>query len=283
MKYILHTIIAVIFFGLLACDIIDSNYREQPKNIDPPEDNVRKVLLEEFTGFKCGYCPPANQTANDIYHKYKGRIVLVAIHAGSLAVPDAKNTYDFRTEVGNEINNAFSIKANPIGVVNRIAFEDVFLLKQDKWELAASKFFEEQPKMLISIENSYSLSNDSTISTNVSVKYLENSSPDHRLSVFVIEDSIVQYQKWYNHTPTDIYDYVHNHVLRASMNGTWGVTLGNVEKDKTIEKLYKITIPKDDTGNFLWRPEKIKIVAFVHNLSAGTYEVLQVEEKALIK
>ena len=284
MKYILYSIICLLLVGLLACDIIDSNYREQPRSIDPDGNkNIRKVLLEEFTGFKCGYCPPANKTANDLNNLYHGRFVVVTIHAGSLAMPDDVHTYDFQTNVGTEINDAFGIKSNPIGVVNRAPFNDALLIKQDKWEQAAKTFFEKEPQMLINIKSNYSKNVDSLISVKVDVSYLDKGSANQRLSVFVIEDSIVQYQKWYNHTPNDNYDYVHHHVLRASMNGTWGDLLGTVAKGGKVEKSYNMLIPKDSEGKFLWKPEKIKIVAFVHNLEANTYEVLQAEEKDLMQ
>ena len=67
------------------------------------------------------------------------------------------------------------------------------------------------------------------------------------------------------------------------MNGTWGDLLGTVAKGGKVEKSYNMLIPKDSEGKFLWKPEKIKIVAFVHNLEANTYEVLQAEEKDLMQ
>lgn len=49
----------------------------------------------------------------------------------------------------------------------------------------------------------------------------------YRVCVYLIEDSIVAAQKNNNTElgPKDWLDYVHNHVLRGSLNGTWGSSL----------------------------------------------------------
>ncbi len=282
MKYILITFAALILFGFFSCDVIESGYREDPKTIAPAGDTVRKILLEEYTGFKCGFCPPANQKALDIYDLYKGRVVIMTVHAGSLAEPDSKHTYDFTTEAGDELYEEFGEPANPAGLVNRTEYDGSLILKQDKWETAVSQFVEDKPQMMIEIENSYK-GIARLIETDVKIKYLVRGSANHRLSVVIVEDSIVQFQKWYGHQPTDIEDYVHNHILRAAVNGTWGEPLGEAAAGGFVEKTFSFVVPEDEDGNPLWRPEKIKIIAFVHNLGSGSYEVLQVEEKGLIE
>ena len=282
MKYILFTLTALLSLGIFSCDVIESDYREDPKSIAPAGDTVRKILLEEYTGFKCGFCPPANQKALDIYELYKGRVVIMTVHAGSLAEPDSKHTYDFTTTAGDELYEEFGEPANPAGLVNRTEYEGSLILKQDKWETAVSQFVEEKPQMMIEIENSYT-DIARLIETDVKIKYLVQGSANHRLSIVIVEDSIVQYQKWYGHQPTDIEDYVHNHILRATVNGTWGETFGEAQEGSVVEKTFSYVIPEDDDGNPLWHPEKIKIIAFVHNLQSGSYEVLQVEEKELLE
>jgi len=63
-------------------------------------------------------------------------------------------------------------------------------------------------------------SND--FAAHIQIHLLQDFQHTLNLSAFIVEDSIVSAQKDYNEDPTVIEDYTHRHVLRASLNGTWG-------------------------------------------------------------
>ena len=52
----------------------------------------RNVVLEEFTGLHCGYCPDGHSRANALVADNPGRVILVNIHSGGYAVPDTNTT-----------------------------------------------------------------------------------------------------------------------------------------------------------------------------------------------
>ena len=84
--------------------------------------------------------------------------------------------------------------------------------------------------------------------------------------MWLIEDGIVALQQ----LPDNVVkrDYVHNHVLRAALNGDWGEPIslpGNAEKTLT----HKLTLPEGIKADNAW------VVAFVYN-DAG---VVQVERR----
>lgn len=62
--------------------------------IVPLTPTNRNVLLEEYTGIYCGYCPDGHRMANEIAAANPGRVNIINIHVGSLA----SNTYT--TEFG---------------------------------------------------------------------------------------------------------------------------------------------------------------------------------------
>ena len=45
----------------------------------------RNVIIEEFTGRNCGYCPDGHKIANQICHDNPGRVWAVNVHAGSFS------------------------------------------------------------------------------------------------------------------------------------------------------------------------------------------------------
>ncbi|OGU15725.1 MAG: hypothetical protein A2X61_08310 [Ignavibacteria bacterium GWB2_35_12] len=275
---ILYKFSLVILFTviLISCDEITSDYKQSiNQNIDTSQ-NPRKILIEDYTGFKCGNCPRAAEKARDIAALYPGRVIVMAVHAsGYYSEPDKVHTYDFRTTEGTEWDEFFGISkiGNPNGMVNRIEYDGSRVISDAKWDAVVQSLLKSEPVMNIELKAYYSMSRKE-ITVEAVVKYLKDGKSSHQIVVCILEDSIVQYQHYYNHTPQDIEDYVHNHVLRATLNSTWGEALyaGDIKTGSVFRKSYKYTIPAGKD----WRPEKLKIVAFVHD--NGTKEILQAEE-----
>ena len=76
----------------------------------------RNVIIEEFTGRGCGYCPDGHRIANEIMANNPGRVWAINIHAGSYAQTSYPNMI---TNDGNTIHNGFTITGYPCGIVNR--------------------------------------------------------------------------------------------------------------------------------------------------------------------
>ncbi|MGE5317292.1 MAG: Omp28-related outer membrane protein, partial [Chloroflexota bacterium] len=129
----------------------------------------------------------------------------------------------------------------------------------------------------IVINNTYTTSSRS-LTTNISIKFMEEVDRNLKLVVVLTEDGIIAPQK-NNNAETGpvpiIFDYVHNHMLRAVINGTWGneiSTSGNPISG-TVEK--SLTYTLDDK----LIPENCTVVAFIYDVD--TKEVLQVNQKEL--
>lgn len=66
---------------ILATGAISSMFAQLPVSTTPTN---RKVVIEEFTGIKCQYCPDGHKIANTIKaSKAPGEVILVNIHTGS--------------------------------------------------------------------------------------------------------------------------------------------------------------------------------------------------------
>ena len=97
--------------------------------------------------------------------------------------------------------------------------------------------------------------------------------PDtYSLAVCIMEDSIVGKQL----LPSGYDDnFVHRHVFRGSINGTWGEDINSaaIAADEEIKKSYSITL------NEAYNADQCYIIAYVAN--SDTKEVLQVIEKKI--
>lgn len=272
-----------------SCDIIEGPYDEQLV-IDSTSSPVRNILLEDYTGHQCGNCPCAAKEAINLANLYNGRIIVVATHVGFFARTNAtgKFTYDFKTQTGNELDAYFQVDAVglPRGLINRKQYNSSLILNPSGWASAVSSLLDTdgdskvdtlKPAVDIEIDPSYN-STSRTVTADINLEYLEAGNNNHHVVLYVVEDSITNWQLFYAQcSPTSVaYDeqnYVHRHVLRGSVNGTWGE---QVSANTTIPVGTKITKTYTKVLDPSWNDKQIYLVAFVHD--NVTKEVLQVEE-----
>ena len=270
----IYILVFLLILGFTGCDVIDPPYT-QGGDIDV-DTTKKKVLIEDFTGFRCGNCPEAGEVAHEIAVEYKGQVIQMAIHAGALAIPTPQRTYEFRTPVGNDIASYFNLPATPYGMVNRTAFGGNALLAPNTWASAVVNEASKLADVKITLSGNYN-SASNTIILDAQLKFIKAGTADMYLAAYIVEDSIVQYQRDDRLPDVHVLNYVHNHVLRGSMNGTWGeqisefvIPAGTI-LSKNIQ--YKIPDGKD------WVPKNLSIIAVVQNNT--TKEILQVEKLKL--
>ena len=76
----------------------------------------RNVVLEEYTGINCQFCPDGHKRANQIKAAHPDRVSLINIHEGGYAA----NTYT--TQFGTALANQTGLEGYPSGTVNRHVF-----------------------------------------------------------------------------------------------------------------------------------------------------------------
>ena len=275
-SYFLLALLVAMLFTLTACDKLDAPYKKVKKI---SAQTSRKVLLEDFTGHTCVNCPTAHEVARGLQQVYEGHLILISIHAGFYAWP-AGSTFpeDFRCETGEELYSYFAVTVNPIGMVNRTAFGGAVLIGPDQWTDAIGDIMPQEQQANLLIDPDYNTSTRK-LKASVETKFLHPQTGTYRLSVYIVEDSIVAPQK-NNDTavgPTpDIMDYLHRNVLRGSMNGTWGDVLATNPSDTSRTYTSSLNFDLDPT----WVEDHCKLIAFVYN--DETKEILQAEEVLII-
>ena len=84
---------------LAGCDSVGSD--ERLIEI-PPATVQRNVLIEDFTGQRCIFCPAASQTIEELQKLYGAdRLIAVGIHAGPLAIKSMGGVKGLRTDAGD--------------------------------------------------------------------------------------------------------------------------------------------------------------------------------------
>lgn len=291
-----HSIIiaGLLSLVLISCDVVNAPYEKNPKD---PSDTLLKdtsttitstaalqnVLLEDYTGQLCGNCPEAADIADKIYKANGGRVIVTAIHAGIFAKKELPDFIrDFTTPTGDALDAAFKISraGNPNGLVNRVTINNRIIQGHPTWEAVVAQQLQRTPVLDLGMSHTY-YPETKTLVVTVRTEALADIDAPANVSVWLQENSIIADQKDYRKTPSHITDYNFSHVLRASMNGTWGDTLSKAPSVKGTKSTmtFRYTIPDEklnsaDTLNY-WNLKNFEIVAFAHKASTNK-EVLQV-------
>ena len=245
------------------CCVYDSNCFD---NIDT-SNIIQKVLIEDFTGHKCPNCPEAAEELHVIQNTFPGRVIGMAIHAGFFAKPNASEapflTTDFRTDQGTEIHDRFNPEFYPIGLINRIDFDNNHLKQFAEWGTITSDLLNNDPKLGICIQENSGM-------IGVSILALENLGSDLKLVIAITEDNIIDWQ--IIEGQGNVQDYEHNHVLRDVITPAFGDEIGSFDSQevKTFNFSYEL--------NSSWIRENCNIIAYVFRDNNNNQEVLQVEE-----
>jgi len=239
---------------------------------------VRKVLLEDYTGHFCTNCPDAAITARTLVDNYKGKLVLMAVHAGYYARNGTGDyALDLESAEGTSWNNDFNITSNPNGMINRKLFNANRIISPDKWGEDISSLIAVQPDALIKIIPSI----DTTTLNVTAVVYnhfLNRLTGAYKITVCILEDGITGSQKNNNSAigpAPDWANYMFNDVMRGTMNGANGEILTTaIDQDLTYMGHFSFTL------NATWNFRNCSIMAYIYN--AATLEIVQVEKVKIL-
>jgi thiol-disulfide isomerase/thioredoxin len=269
-KYKLSVLLMCFMAIIISCDIVEEPYTNTI--IQPPDTGevLQKVLLEEFTGHQCPNCPAGAKIAAQLDELYGDQFIIMAYHAGFFANTNASFPINYKTPTGEELKGHFGVISYPSGLVNRNNGE---VLGTTEWATIAADLISQEPKLKLQINKDY---NTSTRELCVTVTATAISSMESMyVCVFLTESGLISPQKTnddLDYPDGIIPDYVHNHVFRNSMNGTWGT---NIFTDgAAIDEIETLSV--SCILNSEWNVANMDIVCFAYCIETG--EVIQVEE-----
>lgn len=255
--------------------LIGSNFIIKTNDAD---SNYRKVLIEDYTGHKCGNCPPAAATAEALNIQYKDSLVVLAVHAGGFAAttPTPEYAPDYTSVAGNDWYAAppgfgFYTAGNPNGMVNRRDFPTGTHVKPyTTWGTIVNQLapFKKWQAIRLNVTTNYDTA-QRKLNVDVRHTYLRNyGDTTVKLSVVLSEDSIIGTQKDYSKVPVDVYPYVFMNVMRGSLNGTWGVPLTTCVHNYNYIRGFAV--------NAAFNDKHLNLIVFAYN--GTTREIIQVEK-----
>lgn len=237
--------LSLILFLLTACSYIGE---EERLIYVKPEPAKRVVLLEDFTGQKCVNCPKGTEVIEQLQETYGDTAVIaVGIHGGPLGFAGNAKYQGLATQAGDDYFTHWGFEYQPVGLVNRHGE-----VKYTDWATAVREELSKPAPLQLGVDASL---DDGHIYIMVGA-YGTDGQVTGKLQVWLVEDSITAMQMMPDAKVNT--EYVHNHVLRAVVNGLWGDDFAVNEGEW---KECQLTFQPDTA----WNPEHLSIVAFVYN------------------
>lgn len=244
------------------------------------EVSNKNVVLEEYTGINCGYCPDGHRIANEIAAAHPGRVFVINVHAGSYAA----NTYT--TQFGNALANQTGLTGYPAGTVNRHVYPDLLSpnetgthtvtdLSRGHWNTAAGRVMAETSPVNIAARGTLDWS---TRELNITVQlyYTANeTNSTNKLNVAILQDNVIGSQSGASYNPSQQVgsQYRHMHMLRHLITGQWGEDITTTTQGSFVEKTYTYTIPAS-LGSPNAIAAKLEDLHFVAFVAQGQQEIL---------
>lgn len=215
----------------------------------------RKVVIEDYTGTWCGYCPIVTAAIEDV-HDLTSDITIITIHKTGSGEPDLLHFPQV-----DELRDAFGVFGYPTAKINRTI----------NW---SNPYSTEEITSLAGVDTNIGIAINSELSTTndlvIEVELVNEQSfmAGDKLVVYLLESGILQDQiNYYNDDPTSPYyqmgnpipDFEQNHGLRNSLTNLTGDAISSTTALETYNRTFSFSVPENyNTAN-------LTIVAMVVN------------------
>ncbi|MCO5267343.1 MAG: Omp28-related outer membrane protein [Brumimicrobium sp.] len=294
-------LLLAVVVGITACDKIDNPYEkvvnydidttlypgawqdylanEYPTFAPNPNTNVN-VLIEDYTGHLCSNCPNAATKAHQIHQNYPTRVFIASIHAGpggKVGFQQTNTSGPYTTDhtnsdgilYGETFENGYNFIGNPQGTVNRKIINGKMFDFLGTWESRAQDIMtaNDLKVNIQSVFNYYSQTNGGYL--HVEVEKMKNEAIEMNAVVYVIQDSLVDWQLMPDNSDNEFYIHRDKH-LGSIDNRPWGQKVFDaatpVGEKKIFDYSYKLPTDIDK--------ENLHFLIYVYDVD--TYEILQV-------
>ena len=201
----------------------------------------RKVVLEDYTGTWCGFCPKVTAAIEDL-HVLTGDVAVVAIHQTASSLPDPMHFEDF-----NILKDAFfENQGLPVARINRTGVWDDPYSSDNILSMAGV-----ETDLAIAI---LSKLDGNTLTVRADVVYENGSVAGDKIVVYLLESGVIHAQtNYFNADLTSPYyqlgnpipNFVHNEALRFSLSAVLGDNISATAELEEFSKTYTVTIPAE--------------------------------------
>jgi len=238
----------------------------------PTTPQNRNVLIEEYTGVNCQYCPLGHKATDFTLNSFPGRSFAINIHQGPFAT-------QYTTQWGNALAAQASVAGYPSATMNRHAFNggDIHIDPGQAFPCASEIISQESP---VNVAATLDIDPASRLMIVKVEVYYPGDAPGNfnLLNVALIQNNVLGSQAGASsYYPENMVggQYRHMHILRHLLTGQWGDTIHHVTAGSFFTKEYAYVIPQQIGDLAVSNMDDLSVLVFV---CQDKREVLNVSE-----
>lgn len=237
----------------------------------------RNIVIEDYTGHKCIYCPAAAVVAEEIEKNNPDRVYVISVHTSPGGIgpfQETDNNYiddltnDAALAYGDEFKSGFGFAANPAGTISRVTWGTDMFVQSGSWNNYVMQLISENSLKANIVATSNYFEETRGLFVHALIDPLSTNPDDIKVVTQFIENSYVGKQKFPDGEHKDDYNF-HN-TLRGTLDGLpFGQSLSSKEPDDKgyYQFDYSFKIPEK------YDPENCHVIVYLMNKS--TYEIIQ--------
>jgi hypothetical protein len=237
-------------------------------NVAQPAEvpTLKNILIEEFTGIHCSYCPGGHRIINNISNAIGNRFSAYCNHTGNLAIPNDGEP-DFRTPAATAFFAEQGGQGMPSGNFHRQFFPTS--ISGSAYNIPLANWTETVKKYMLNDTASVNLSMAATLDTvtrvlTVNIKGYFTKPVDAKLLLNIVLTE--NFQIGAQLGSADNPNYVHRHILRDMLTGSvWGDTLTRTETNR-FDTTYTYTVPQN-YNNRACNINNLELICFLTQLN----------------
>ena len=220
----------------------------------------RNVLVEEYTGVSCQYCPLGHKAVDFTLRSFPGRAFAINIHQGVFAS-------QFSTQWGNALANQAGVQGYPSATVNRHAFSSgTIQIDPGQSYPCAQQMMEQEAKVNVAATMDIDPATRLMV-VKVEVYYPGNGPGDfNMLNVALVQNNVLGNQTGGSqYYPENMVNgqYRHMHILRHLLTGQWGDTIHDVTAGSFFTKEYAYVVPRQIGDLAVDNLDDLSVLVFV--------------------
>ena len=253
--------IVLSLFGLLAAFAVSA---QTPEFVSTQPAN-KNVVIEEYTGINCGYCPDGHRIVKEYEEANPGRVFGINVHAGGYAAM-------YTTQWGTALMNQTGLQGFPSGTVNRHVFSgSVTALGRGEFVSAGNQILAQQSFVNVAAQATIDAT-ARTMTVNVEAYYTADAeTASNKLNVVLVQDSIIGPQSGASGNPSQVTSdgqYIHMSMLRDMITGQWGEDItapagsSVIPAGTLVQRTYTYSVP-GSISNELVKLGHLRLIVFI--------------------
>lgn len=236
----------------------------QGQTIVSTSPQLRNVVIEEFGGIYCVWCPDGHQIIKDLKNDYPEKIVHLNFQTGDYAVPFG-NAPDFRTDFAPLLLEQSGTSGYPSATIDRKIFYGLeqgapgtTAISRWNWETAISQEIDDTAPVNIAATASI---NTETNVLEVYVEYYYTASssfPNNKLQVAILQNELLGPQIGGGLGD----EYPQDNLFRNFITGQWGEFIAQTSEGTFGSRTFSYLLP-DAIRDIPLDPFNLKIAVFI--------------------